>query len=462
MRTLLRQSIIDSRDDRRRPPKRYEVALGRCHDLYCCNTHCYNLRAQKRNAPRLSRATHVAGFTQDVSEESGVQHVCDTTASAAALDVATELALASTFLQLHEDAATSAFLEKARDPSALRKSASHVLAKAISRTAANGLTCTGGMFVLSPLQFEMLLTGGSLSTAGMGQGAGEGVTAPRNVPVHATMGDGEEEEGAHATGIARWVPQPIRKYLASRSSQSAGVPTVTTASELMPLLVDVGAGDGGATANLAPRFEHTWASEASRAMQLRLRYRGYRVVDFPQCCLGTTSASKHTLAPELRLLLSQRVSGGPPLTQAPCVMSCLNVLDRADEPNRLLQSLLDTLTAVDAFVGEQCRVAGHNTRPPRALCLLAVVLPWCPFVEGWSGRKDPSEGLPMDGGLCSQGAPFEAAVFTLVQRVLVPMGFRVVRWTRVPYLCEGDHTTEYYALDDAVFLLESTVPIQPQ
>ena len=33
-------------------------------------------------------------------------------------------------------------------------------------------------------------------------------------------------------------------------------------------------------------------------------------------------------------------------------------------------------------------------------------------------------------------------------------GFEVLSWSRVPYLCEGDHARSIYSLDDSVFLLK--------
>jgi hypothetical protein len=41
----------------------------------------------------------------------------------------------------------------------------------------------------------------------------------------------------------------------------------------------------------------------------------------------------------------------------------------------------------------------------------------------------------------------------LVEKVLTPTGWELVRWTKVPYLCEGSATHEYYKLDDALMVL---------
>ena len=51
------------------------------------------------------------------------------------------------------------------------------------------------------------------------------------------------------------------------------------------------------------------------------------------------------------------------------------------------------------------------------------------------------------------GETFEEQLSTLVQDVLVPVGFEVERFTKLPYLSEGDLYHSYYVLYDAVFVL---------
>lgn len=68
----------------------------------------------------------------------------------------------------------------------------------------------------------------------------------------------------------------------------------------------------------------------------------------------------------------------------------------------------------------------------------------------FKGRADhkPTEVLPIEG------STFEQQVATVVRNVFEPVGFELVSWTRVPYLCEGDLRQCYYWLDDAVFVLK--------
>jgi len=119
------------------------------------------------------------------------------------------------------------------------------------------------------------------------------------------------------------------------------------------------------------------------------------------------------------------------------VVMLLNVLDRADRPAALLRSLKRLM------------------KPDTGRLLLAVVLPWCPFVEDGKHQRQPSEKLHMRGGLCREGASFERSVAILHREVLAPLGFEVERWSRLPYLSEGDAHKDIYVLDDAVFVLRA-------
>ena len=83
----------------------------------------------------------------------------------------------------------------------------------LSRTTVNGLLHRGGMFVLSAAQFR--------------------------------------------THLETTFPEGVLPYY-------------------RPHLLDIGAGDGGVTARLAPMFTQVFATEFSTVMQWRLRARGYR------------------------------------------------------------------------------------------------------------------------------------------------------------------------------------------
>ena len=96
------------------------------------------------------------------------------------------------------------------------------------------------------------------------------------------------------------------------------------------------------------------------------------------------------------------------------------MLDRADRPLTLLRQLRGLV------------------EPGHGRLLLAVVLPWCPFVEDGSKQRRPTETLPMKGGTCCEGKPFETSLRFLVERVLEPEGYALESWSRVPYISRGD------------------------
>jgi SAM-dependent methyltransferase len=167
-------------------------------------------------------------------------------------------------------------------------------------------------------------------------------------------------------------------------------------------LLDLGAGDGEVTAHLSPLFARTYVTEVSHTMRTLLQNRGYELLE-----IDTWHHDRKF-----------------------DVISCLNLIDRCDTPNQLLTQIRTTLE-------------------PDGVVLLAVVLPFSAYVESGSRDHKPTEVLPIVGSC------FEEQVKSVVEDVLIPAGFEVVSWTRVPYLCEGDLQQSYYWLDDVVFVLKA-------
>lgn len=323
------------------------------------------------------------------------------------------------FEAAHCDDETALFLTAARDFSLWRLFATDVLQfLLVSRTTANGLLSRGGMFVLSTEQACSLLrpSGGKGSSDGDGDGA-----------------------------IVAVPPLPL-----PTSTRNNGSPPPFES------LLDIGAGDGGVTARLAHLFERVFATEYSVTMRWRLRGRGYTVLghESPFCYDDDEEGDETT---------GGCGAGGRRRTFD--VVSCLNVLDRADTPLTLLRQMRDALRpprlihgGVGGDNGGSADTLKNNTNSAvyddGGLLLLAVVLPWCPFVECNNQQRMPSELLPMQGGLCALGATFEASLGKLVTNVLDPVGLELVRWTQLPYLCEGNLRMEYALLTDAVLVLK--------
>ena len=174
----------------------------------------------------------------------------------------------------------------------------------------------------------------------------------------------------------------------------------------LPALLDIGAGDGGVTERIASQFGRIVVTEASSPMLAKLKQKGWEAY-----------------APnEL-----------PQESGAFNVITCFNVLDRADKPVSLLKSLQPLLK-------------------PGGRLVLAVVLPFCPYVASGSQILPPSEKLDMDDAPC-KGTSFELSAQRLLENTIFPLGYKLERWTRLPYISQGNRRSPYVVLNDAVFIL---------
>lgn len=174
-----------------------------------------------------------------------------------------------------------------------------------------------------------------------------------------------------------------------------------------PALLDIGAGDGAVTEQFSSEFGRIVATEASSPLLKKLRQRGWEAY-----------------APEAL----------PQEPEAFDVIMCLNVLDRADKPLSLLKSLQPLLK-------------------PGGVVVLAVVLPWCPHVVSGSQVLPPTENLDMDEVACKSGATFELSLQRLLETTILPLGYRLQSWTRLPYISQGNRKSPYLVLSDAVLVL---------
>ena len=185
-------------------------------------------------------------------------------------------------------------------------------------------------------------------------------------------------------------------------------------------MLDVGAGEGEVTEKFRTGggFDVVVATEASAPMVRRLRQKKFDVV------LESSDVSTVTRACAEATGKRIRAEDG-----FDCV-ALLNVLDRCDTPFTLLGQLRKLL------------------KDEGGVLVLAVVVPFRPFVEDGNAHRAPREAL----GLDPNGA-WEAGVNQIWEKVLRPSGFAVERLARVPYISEGDQKHGAYILDDAVFVL---------
>ncbi|KPP72447.1 methyltransferase-like protein 9-like, partial [Scleropages formosus] len=168
-------------------------------------------------------------------------------------------------------------------------------------------------------------------------------------------------------------------------------------------LLDLGAGDGRVTEVMGAHFREVYVTEVSIPMQWQLQRKNYMVLD---------------------------IDGWQGMGFQYDLISCLNLLDRCDQPLVLLRDIRRSLV------------------PGSGRLILAVVLPFQPYVEVGGKWERPKEYLKMSG------KTWEEQVTQLSDEVFKEAGFVVEAVTRLPYLCEGDLYKDFYVLDDAVFVLK--------
>ncbi|CDQ87801.1 methyltransferase-like protein 9 isoform X1 [Oncorhynchus mykiss] len=168
-------------------------------------------------------------------------------------------------------------------------------------------------------------------------------------------------------------------------------------------LLDLGAGDGGVTEVMGAHFREVYATEVSPPMKWHLQRKKYRL-------LGIDEWQHTGFQYDL--------------------ISCLNLLDRCDDPLDLLRGIHRSLV------------------PSTGRLILAAVLPFQPWVEIGGKWQRPREHIKV------KGKKWEEQVTNLSNEVFREVGFEVEAVTRLPYLCEGDMYKDYYVLDDAVFVLK--------
>nr|CDS26361.1 methyltransferase9 [Hymenolepis microstoma] len=193
-------------------------------------------------------------------------------------------------------------------------------------------------------------------------------------------------------------------------------------------LLDLGAGDGRVTMRMAPMFEEVYVTEISPVMRWRLRQANFTVLeidDWDKTLPAVASKTKITQA-----------DGESPKAQYD-VVACLNLLDRCAEPLTLLRRMRSVL------------------KPKKGLLVIALVLPLSQYVET-TPNNEPLEFLEV-----GNSRAWEVQLDSFITNVLDPAGLELVRWTRVPYLCEGDFARSFYSLNDVVMVVKAanaTVP----
>lgn len=174
-------------------------------------------------------------------------------------------------------------------------------------------------------------------------------------------------------------------------------------------LLDVGAGSGDISTRLAPLFDSIECTETSTGMARRLRKRGL------PCWQGSVGEGQ----------------SDDPLQGGHQIVSLLNVIDRCQQPRKLLRTIVEHL-------------------PIGGRLLLATPLPFDPFYYRGGKTLPPEDALEIDSPV------WETAVCQLVERHLVPLGLTIEVVSRAPYLSGGNANHPLYLLDDAILICRKT------
>ena len=172
-------------------------------------------------------------------------------------------------------------------------------------------------------------------------------------------------------------------------------------------LLDVGAGDGNVTAELAPLVREVVTTETSSGMAKRLRKRGWVTHEVDLVERGLPDDAGRFDATAL-----------------------LNVLDRTSRPLTLLERL-------------------RALAMPDARLLCAVPFPLRPHVHVGASTVDPDELLPR---VPPGEHVWERQARAFAELLFPPLGWRVLRLARAPYLCRGPAKQPVLTLDDAIFV----------
>lgn len=325
------------------------------------------------------------------------------------------------WIQLKKDEQTLNFLEHCYDKSdwvltqLYHSVAQSVLNWFMTKTSINGLLRRGSMFVFSTAHFGQLLHATSATQSEPTCACAFNARCPCiKIPPPGARQIKESSITQSTTLYSDAEKLSSTHPSSSSHSSPSSSSTSSSAPRLLKSLLDLGAGDGEVTANMAPYFERVFATETSKVMQWRLEEKGYVVLDpFTWDNAGEASVTSSSSV------------------EAPRhydVIACLNLLDRCSKPLTLLHQIYDRL------------------EPAGGRLVVALVLPFHPYVEFGPLSPNPEEKLLVDGD------SIEDQINSLVDVVFSPIGFSLEAVTRLPYLCEGDLSQAFYVLEDVVFV----------
>ena len=201
---------------------------------------------------------------------------------------------------------------------------------------------------------------------------------------------------------------------------------VDSTDEKLGRLLDIGGGQGFITACASPLFESVTATEVSWLLTWRLAQHGFITKQTDNATPETVGARDFD------------------------VISCLNVIDRCNDPGALLRGMAALL------------------HPERGRIVLSMPLPMEKVVKANILRTMPCLGAEcvdaqarLGRSLGPTGTSWEDAAAGMVE-VFQAHGFEVQALSRAPYVCQGDNAAVMYVLDAAVFVLKPVNVAEPE
>jgi SAM-dependent methyltransferase len=198
-------------------------------------------------------------------------------------------------------------------------------------------------------------------------------------------------------------------------------------------LLDLGSGDGAVTSKMASFFNNVYVTEMSTTMQWRLGQKGFKV-------LGIEEWDQYKPTGHNEILKYDAIS-------------VLNLLDRCDKPLTLLKQIKMALK-------------------PNGLLIIALVLPFKPYVE-YNNDNKPLEDLFNDNNNLTQcdvanfcefkvkTTQFKSKSDKIIHQInlliekVTSLDFDLLKFTKLPYLCEGNLSQSYYFMYDYVFIFKA-------
>ena len=180
-------------------------------------------------------------------------------------------------------------------------------------------------------------------------------------------------------------------------------------------IADLGAGDGNVSKRVARALNLSHKSikvtDVSPTMKYRLKEKGFTVVD---------ENNWHKSASENEIYLESFDA-----------IFMLNLLDRCEKPYSMLE------------------LAHKTLNKDHGRLIVSLVFPIRQSIE-WRKNRKPDESIYIDKKL-----PLERQISLFLREVMAPSGFSLIKFSKVPYLSEGDIKNPFYELVNIVMVFES-------